>query len=109
MGIEVIAISGDTYERAAASGEKWGLEKLQIGYGISPETMREWGLYISKGELSGEPAIFNEPGLFLVRPDGILFFAGVNNAPYGRPALEELLSGLDYVLNHSYPLRGTEV
>jgi peroxiredoxin len=108
IGIECIGISGDTYERAIESRENWGLQKLQIGYGLTREAMQQWGLYISKGELAEEPPLFNEPGLFLVKPNGILFFAGVNNAPYGRPALDTLLSGLDYVLNHSYPLRGTE-
>jgi len=109
IGIEVIAISGDTHERAAASVEKWGLKELTIGYGLTREAMQQWGLYVSKGELAGEPPYFSEPGLFLVRPDGVLFFAGVNNAPYGRTDLDTLLSGLDYVLNHSYPLRSTEV
>jgi peroxiredoxin len=109
IGIEVIAISGDTHKRAVSSQEQWKLQKLQIGYGLIYEAMQQWGLYISKGEFAGEPPLFNEPGLFLVKPDGILFFAGVNNAPYGRTELDTLLSGLDYVLNHSYPLRGTEV
>ena len=109
IGIEVIAISGDTYERAATSVEKWNLKELTVGYGLTREAMRQWGLYVSNGELENEPPYFNEPGLFLIRPDGVLFFAGVNNAPYGRTDLDTLLSGMDYVLNHSYPLRGTEV
>lgn len=109
LGIEAIAISGDTHERSIASQDKWGLEKLQIGYGLTRESMQQWGLYISKGAFEEEPAFFCEPGLFLIRPDGILFFAGVNNAPYGRTDLNTLLSGLDYVLNHNYPLRGTEI
>lgn len=109
IGIEVIAISGDTHERAVSSQQQWTLQKLKIGYGLTREAMQQWGLYISKGELTGEPPFFNEPGLFLIRPDGIIFFVGVNNAPYGRTELGALLSGLDYVLNHSYPLRGTEV
>lgn len=109
LGIEAIAISGDSEERAEASKEKWSLSKLRLGYDLTRKAMQQWGLYVSKGELSEEPDYFNEPGLFLIQPDGILFFAAVNNAPYGRPDLNTLLSGLDYVLNHNYPLRGTEV
>ncbi|MGF1569203.1 MAG: peroxiredoxin-like family protein [Nodosilinea sp.] len=109
IGVEAIAISGDDHSRAVASVEKWNLQRLTIGYGLTRDAMRDWGLYVSRGELEGEPDFFNEPGLFLIRPDGVLFFAGVNNAPYGRTDLATLLGGLDYVLNHSYPLRGTEV
>lgn len=109
IGVEGIAISGDDQARAAASVEKWGLQRLMIGYGLTRAAMGGWGLYVSRGELEGEPEFFNEPGLFLIRPDGVLFFAGVNNAPYGRTDLNTLLGGLDYVLSHSYPLRGTEV
>ena len=109
LGIEAIAISGDNYERAVASREKWGLSNLRLGYGLTRDAMKRWGLYISPGKLSGEPEYFNESGLFLIQPDGMLFFAGVNNAPYGRPDLDTLLSGLDYVLKRNYPLRGTEV
>lgn len=67
---------------------------MQIGYGLTRAAMRQWGLYISKGELAEEPPYFNEPGLFLIKPDGILFFVGVNNAPYGRPSLDTLLAGV---------------
>lgn len=70
--------------------------------------MRQWGLYVSRGVLEDEPLLFNEPGLFLVKPDGILFFAAMNNAPYGRPSLNDLLSGIDYVLTKNYPVRGTD-
>lgn len=109
IGVEVIAISGDDQARAATSVEKWGLRRLTIGYGLTRAAMGDWGLYVSKGELEGEPEFFNEPGLFLIRPDGVLYFTGINNTPFGRTDLNTLLSGVDYVLNNGYPLRGTEV
>lgn len=109
IGVEVIAVSGDTHKQAIATQKEWKLKQLIIGYGLPPASMQRWGLYISKGELAEEPPIFNEPGVFLIKPDKSLFFAGVNNAPYGRSELNELLSGLNYVLNHNYPLRGTEI
>ena len=109
LGIEVIAISGDTREKAATSAEIWGVKDLTLGYGLTREAMQQWGLYVSKGAFDYEPAYFNEPGLFLIDPDGVLFFANVNNAPYGRTDLEALIGGLDFVFNHNYPMRGTEV
>lgn len=109
LGIEVIAISGDTREKAATSAEAWDVNDLTLGYGLTREAMQQWGLYVSKGAFDNEPTYFNEPGLFLIGPDGVLSFASVNNAPYGRTDLDTLLQGLDYVLNHNYPVRGTEV
>ena len=109
LGIEVIAISGDTREKAVASAETWDVNDLTLGYGLTREAMQQWGLYVSKGAFDYEPAYFNEPGLFLIDPDGVLFFASVNNAPYGRTDLDALLGGLDFVFNHNYPVRGTEV
>jgi len=108
LGVEVITISGDSKERAQQSKAKWGLHQINIGYELTLESMRQWGLYVSRGVLENEPLLFNEPGLFLVKPDGILFFAAVNNAPYGRPSLSEILSGIDYVLTKNYPVRGTD-
>ncbi|MBE9029695.1 AhpC/TSA family protein [filamentous cyanobacterium LEGE 11480] len=109
LGIEVIAISGDSREKAATSAETWGVNDLTLGYGLTREAMQQWGLYVSKGAFDNEPNYFNEPGLFLIGPDGLLSFASVNNAPYGRTDLDTLLRGLDFVLNHNYPVRGTEV
>ncbi|MGF1570051.1 MAG: peroxiredoxin-like family protein [Nodosilinea sp.] len=109
IGIETVAISGDDHQRAADSAQEWGLQTLQLGYGLTREAMQQWGLYVSRGELDGEPPFFSEPGLFLIWPDGVLFFAGVNNAPYGRTDLNTLIAGLEYVLDNNYPIRGTEV
>lgn len=109
LGIEVIAISGDTREKAANSSETWGVKDLTLGYGLTREAMQQWGLYVSKGAFDYEPAYFNEPELFLIGPDGVLFFASINNAPYGRTDLDALLGGMDFVLNNNYPVRGTEV
>ena len=32
--------------------------------------MRDWGLFVSRGLWDSEPPLFNEPGLFLISPDG---------------------------------------
>jgi len=106
LDIEVIAISGDSQEKAKLTKAKWGLKDITIGYNHSVDSMRQWGLYISKGAFPSEPPLFNEPGIFLVKADRTLFFAGVNNEPFARPPLHELISGIRYVITNNYPLRG---
>lgn len=110
-GVETIAISSDSADRAARSKNEWRLENLTIGYGLDLDVARQWGLYIStsKGKTSvgvEEPALFSEPGLFLVRPDGILYFATVQTMPFARPNFNEILAALDFVLKNNYPARG---
>lgn len=102
----VVAVSGDDEERAGRSVEDWGIEHLQVGYGQSVESMREWGLFVSKGIKEGEPDQFGEPGLFVVRPDGTLYAAVINTMPFGRPHLDEVAGALRWVNEHDYPARG---
>ncbi len=53
-----------------------------------------------------EPALFSEPGVFLVRPDGTLYWASVQTMPFARPHFKEVLSALDFVIKADYPARG---
>ncbi|MDX1653830.1 MAG: peroxiredoxin-like family protein [Candidatus Competibacteraceae bacterium] len=110
-GVEVIAISGDDRQRAQRTREEWELSELTLGYGLTISKAREWGLYISEGigtNSAGieEPQRFNEPGLFLVRPDGTLYSASVQTMPFARPNFGELLKALDMILEKDYPARG---
>ncbi len=110
-GVEVVALSSDTQERAARSKEAWGLAQLTVGYGLGLEKAREWGLYIStsRGKTSAgvdEPALFSEPALYLVRPDGTLYFGSVQTMPFARPNFREVLAALDFVMSKDYPARG---
>ncbi|HEX6015398.1 MAG TPA: AhpC/TSA family protein, partial [Geminicoccaceae bacterium] len=110
-GTGVIAVSSDTEERAREARERWGLERLTIGHSLRLETARAWGLYVSAGigtTSAGveEPSAFSEPGLFLVRPDGTLYFGAVQTMPFARPNFGEILQALDFVLAKNYPARG---
>jgi peroxiredoxin len=110
-GVDVIAVSGDPADRADAAARDWGLERLTIGYGLGLDTARAWGLFVSAGigrTSSGleEPAHFPEPGLFLVKPDGTLYFASVQSMPFARPNVGEVLKAIDFVLERDYPARG---
>ncbi len=66
QGTEVIAISMDTEKRARLSRMKWDIPNLKLGYQLDEQTARDWGLYLSAGVKDGEPAVFSEPGLFLI-------------------------------------------
>ena len=110
-GVRVVVLSSDDEERAKTAKEKWGLDKLTVGYGLDLDTARQWGLYVSnsRGKTSVgivEPDRFAEPGLFLVRPDGSLYFATVQTMPFARPRFEDILPALDFVLKNDYPARG---
>ena len=107
-GINVFAISMDSKDRAMVVDSEWETHDLPLVYDLSEDQAREWGLYISqKREGSEEPDIFSEPGLFLIRPDGTLYFAQTQSAPFTRPPLDELLDGLDHIAKSDYPIRGT--
>jgi len=110
-GVAVIAISTDERERAEQAKEQWQLDGLTVGYGLSLEQARAWGLYISnsRGVTSvgiEEPRQFNEPGLFLVRPDGTLYWAAVQSVPFARPHFDEVLNAIDFIKAKDYPPRG---
>ncbi len=111
-GIGVLAVSCDTLERAADAKKEWGLANFPVGYGLPLEEARGWGLYISTGRgvtSTGieEPALFSEPGLFLVRPDGTLYASIVQTMPFVRLHFNELLGALDSsILPKNYPARG---
>jgi len=110
-GVNVVAISSDGQARAEQAKQDWQLEHLTVGYGLDLDTAREWGLYIStsRGKTSTgvvEPDLFSEPGLYLIRPDGTLYFGTVQTMPFARPNFAEILGALDFVLANDYPARG---
>lgn len=105
-GVEVITVSGDSRDRAERAREEWDLARLNLGYDLSPDVMRRWGLYISEGIKDDEPAQFGEPGLFLVDPRARVYYAAVNSMPFGRPSFDEIRGGIDFVAENDYPARG---
>lgn len=110
-GVKTIAVSSDTEERTRAMADKIGADTLRFGYGLSLEKAREWGLYIStsRGKTSigiEEPALFSEPGLFMVTPEQTLYYGSVQTMPFVRPHFSELVGALDFAIKNSYPARG---
>lgn len=110
-GVNPVALSSDTEERARAMATKLNVQKLKFGYGLPLATARGWGLTISssRGKTSigiDEPALFSEPGLFLVRPDGTLYWGSTQTMPFARPHFDEIFGALDFVAKNDYPARG---
>lgn len=101
-----VAISGDDHDRAQRTREDWELADLPVAYGLTPDDMKRWGLYVSKGIKEGEPGLFCEPALYLVRPDGTIYSAHVQSMPFARPHLEDVVKGLEWINENDYPPRG---
>ncbi len=107
-GVHLIAISCDNEERAKKAGKEWDIAELPVGYGLSIETARNLGLFISKGISKKEPDSFSEPGLFLVRPDNTLYASAIQTMPFARPNWNDILNAIDFIGKKDYPARGGE-
>lgn len=110
-GVSTIAVSSDGEERAREMAEKIGASTLRFAYDLPLAKAREWGLFIStsRGKTSigiEEPALFSEPGLFMVTPEQTLYYGAVQTMPFVRPHFSELVSALDFAIANSYPARG---
>jgi hypothetical protein len=108
---ETLASSVSTRGGAQAMADKLKAPDLRMGYGLGLANAREWGLYVStsRGVTSigiEEPALFSEPGVFIVRPDGTLYYCAVQTMPFARPHFDELLAAIDFALAKNYPARG---
>ncbi len=113
-GVSVVAISPDDRERGEKTKPEWGLKNLRIGYGLPLSTARAFGLWIStsRGKTSAgieETSLFNEPGLFLIKPDRTLYCASVQTMPFARPHFADLLAAIDFIREKNYPARGEVV
>ena len=105
--IDVIAISGDSLEKASLQVEEGALT-FPVAYDLSPDQMRELGLYISDPRSPAETdRPFPEPALFLLRPDRTIQIIDISNAPFARPDLGAILKGASFIREKNYPIRGT--
>ncbi len=110
-GVGVVAVSSDGEERTRAMADKIENKNIRFAYDLPLPVAREWGLYIStsRGKTSigiEEPALFSEPGLFMVTPDQSLYYGSVQTMPFVRPHFSELVGALDFAIKNSYPARG---
>lgn len=110
-GVQVLAVSSDDEERGKQMAAKVKAGAVKFAYGLSLKSARQWGLYISasRGKTSigiEEPALFSEPGVFIVRPDGTLYYGAVQTMPFARPQFQDLLAAIDFAIAKDYPARG---
>lgn len=110
-GVNLVAVSSDDEDRGKQMAEKVKASGLKFAYGLSLKSARQWGLYISasRGKTSigiEEPPLFSEPGVFIVRPDGTLYYGAVQTMPFARPQFQDLLGAIDFAIAKDYPARG---
>ena len=106
LGVDVAAISMDERDRFDRQQQEWDLGDLHVGHNLSEDAARAWGLFISDKEKDAEPARFAEPGIAVLYPDGRIYSLYLQNVPFARPTVEDLLSGLKFILENDYPIRG---
>ena len=107
LGVALAAVSADSaaQSRELADAARPGYPLL---YGMDEAVMRRLGLYVSQPRSAQETDHpFAEPALFVVNPQGALHLVDIANAPFLRPDLDRLLSGLRFVIDNGYPIRGT--
>ena len=110
-GVNIVAVSSDEATRGKEMSDKVKASGVKFAYGLSLQSARQWGLYISasRGKTSigiEEPALFSEPGVFLVRPDGALYYGAVQTMPFARPQFQDLIGAIDFAIAKDYPARG---
>lgn len=110
-GVTCIAVSSDEKDRAQSMADNIETKELRFGYGLDLSSAKEWGLYIStsRGKTSigiEEPALFSEPGLFMVTPEQNLYYGSTQTMPFVRPHFSELVGALDFAIKNNYPARG---
>ncbi len=106
-GIDLAAVSGDSQSQLQDH-----LGELDVSYplyyGLSIEQMQELGLYISHPRSEQETDHpFPEPGLFVINKDNEVQVVDISNNPFVRPEPEALTSGLSWIRQNTYPIRGT--
>ncbi|WP_371156355.1 redoxin domain-containing protein [Jannaschia sp. 2305UL9-9] len=106
-GIDVIAVSMDTKDRASGAREEWDIAGIDIGYAMSEATARDWGLWISERVVDKEPPIFSEAAMTWVGSDKTVLAHWQQSVPFARPPFPDILSGIDFVRTNNRPPRGS--
>lgn len=108
MGIDVVAVSGDSEAQLREHTSRLEVS-FPLGFGLTVEQMQQLGLYISEPRSEQETDHpFAEPGLFVVNKQGQIQVVDISNNPFVRPELSALVSGLGWIRNpdNHYPIRG---
>lgn len=109
LGIEVLAVSADSEERASDQITEAGTG-FDVGYGLTVEQMQHLGLYISSPRHGMDvEGPFAEPGLFVVNEARELRMVDIANVPFLRPQLDSIVNGLKFMrgMSETFPANGT--
>lgn len=106
-GIEIAAVSADSQEQLNEH-----LKDLEVNFplysGLTLEQMTDLGVYISEPRNENETNHpFSEPAIFVLNEDNQIQIIDKSNAPFSRPDLSALLSGIKFIRENDYPIRGT--
>lgn len=106
LGVEVTLVSSDPRARAEKFLADSGVD-LPLAAELTIDDARALGLYISDPRDANETdQPFPEPGLFVIRPDGIVQVADISNSASFRPDLDVALSGITSMVERGIPIRG---
>ncbi len=109
INTDLVAISGDSKQQLDKHLDDLSIT-FPIACGLSQSDMKTLGLYISEPRSEKETDHnFSEPALFVLNENNEIHIAEITNAPFVRPDLEQLVSGLEFIRNpdNNYPIRGT--
>ena len=106
IGCDIAVVSMDDDGRAARMASEWDTGDLLVGHGLTEVTARAWGLYLSTKVKDSEPALFAEPGAYLVRRDGTLYAQFQATSPWLRLDIDTMLRGITLALERGTPPRG---
>ncbi|MBU2976873.1 peroxiredoxin family protein [Alteromonas sp. C1M14] len=108
VGVDIIAVSADSQSQLQKHLEEIDIN-YPIAYGLTEAQMKSLGLYISEPRSDKETDHnFSEPALFVVNEEGRVHIVELANAPFVRPKLDTLVSGLGFIRDpeNDYPIRG---
>lgn len=108
-GIDVVFASADNETMAQQAIERHALNKVRVCHGLTNAQMQDWGIYQSAGNPeTGQPTVFSEPALFLIKSDLSLSYLVLNSAPFGRPSAADMLAMIDFITEKgsAFPQRG---
>lgn len=109
LGVDVVAVSADSAERAAIQLAQVN-PNFPVGCDLSIEQMRQLGLFISDAKLGMDAERpFAEPGLFVINQKGNVQMIDISNVPVARPDPNSMLGGLKFMkgIADQYPVSGS--
>ncbi len=107
LGITPIAVSMDDESKARQTKKEWNLGDMTLGYDVGIDDVRAWNIFLTTREQAGQMVTFCEPALLMVNPQKQIYAMILQSIPSGRPDLQNLLEGLEFLAKQGFPIRGS--